>query len=490
MLVPHIKLDDIESFEEIELNEVYDISVQDNTNYFLSTESSGEILVHNSTKTWSFFQLLFLYCISNRNKRVIILRETAIACRDLVEPEWQDWLRDPCGRLKQLEDGEITDDEYEAFISVENLFQYLTENKTRHRYTFTATGSQIVFSGADNINKIIGKKHDIVWCNEPYRFPEEVMLQLLKRVTTALLLDWNPDRDHYIERFRDRPDCITIHSTFMDNPFLDPEVKKELLGTKPLSNEYYDFEVEHYLKMGRSDVEADVTLNHSEHLADILMCWDNEKHSTANKFHWEVYGLGIKSERPNRIFRWKECPDQDYYDLKVPEYVITDWGKVDPWAIIKGKYHDGRLYIHELNYDSENIIRSRMTSTERAQIEGTDEGIVTWMFNKLGIEKSCDIIADTNRPLKMAILRRMGWTVHGANKGKGSIIDGIDLVENLEVYYTRSSINAAYEQENYSRKVDTNGVVLEEPEDIDNHICDCVRYLALYLQAIGIIRTI
>jgi phage terminase large subunit len=74
-----------------------------------------------------------------------------------------------------------------------------------------------------------------------------------------------------------------------------------------------------------------------------------------------------------------------------------------------------------------------------------------------------------------------------AQKPKGSILDGIDLLDNLNVYYTKSSVNLAHEQENYSRKVDRYGIVLEEPEDKDNHLMDCVRYIATHLQSEGIL---
>ncbi len=84
----------------------------------------------------------------------------------------------------------------------------------------------------------------------------------------------------------------------------------------------------------------------------------------------------------------------------------------------------------------------------------------------------------------------MGFQAFGANKPKGSIIDGIDLLDNLEVYYTESSKNIAYEQENYSRKLDNKGIVLEEPEDMDNHLIDPTRYGALYLQSTGKIKLI
>jgi phage terminase large subunit len=76
-----------------------------------------------------------------------------------------------------------------------------------------------------------------------------------------------------------------------------------------------------------------------------------------------------------------------------------------------------------------------------------------------------------------------------AVKAPGSIIDGIDLLNKLKVYYTSDSPNLKYEQENYSYAVDRYGMVMEEPEDNNNHIAgDPPRYIAQYLFARGIIR--
>ena len=97
------------------------------------------------------------------------------------------------------------------------------------------------------------------------------------------------------------------------------------------------------------------------------------------------------------------------------------------------------------------------------------------------------VICDNNRPVKIALLRRKGYEIHLAQKPKGSILDGIDLIENLNVYYTKSSTYLAYEQENYSRKTDKFGTILEEPEDKDNHLMDCIRYIVTHLQSEGIL---
>ncbi len=50
--------------------------------------------------------------------------------------------------------------------------------------------------------------------------------------------------------------------------------------------------------------------------------------------------------------------------------------------------------------------------------------------------------------------------------------------------------NLKNEQENYSRLVDRYGVVLEEPEDLNNHLIDPARYIVAFLRAQGIIKII
>ncbi len=130
-----------------------------------------------------------------------------------------------------------------------------------------------------------------------------------------------------------------------------------------------------------------------------------------------------------------------------------------------------------------------MTAADLAQIDGVDEGMVKWLFGKLGIDRKLTIICDSNRPEKIRGLRAAGFDRAGsAIKGPGSIKDGIDLLCSMKVYYTSCSKNVKHEQENYSRKVDKYGVVLEEPEDVDNHTIDPARYVAQWLKKEGIIR--
>lgn len=453
-----------------------------------------------SSKTWSFFQLIYLYGITNKSKKILVLRDVAVDCRDIVETEFKEWLADPNSRIKEFEDGEITADELDELLAKENLSQHLTENLTKHRFTFKATGSTIIFNGADSLGKVIGKANDIVWVNEPYKFPKEVMLQLLKRLNVCLLLDWNPNMGHYIEDFRSRPDCIHIHSTFLDNPFLNKAVKDEILGTKPLLNEYYrdlKLDVQQYFEWKEEDIETDLKAKGIEQkvINDILLCYRNEHYKTADKWHWETYGLGIKSERPNKILRFKPITLRDYNAIDAVKYYGVDWGQVDPFGVVEIKYYDGAIYINELNYKSENQIRANLSNIDRAQIKeldnsfGVEGGLVVWLFRKLNIDIKSDIVCDTNRPLKIRALRDAGFSGSvPAIKGAGSIVDGINILESLDVYYTETSVNLKYESDNYSRKVDKFGEVLEEPEDKDNHLIDPSRYVVTFMTIRKILR--
>jgi len=166
---------------------------------------------------------------------------------------------------------------------------------------------------------------------------------------------------------------------------------------------------------------------------------------------------------------------------------------VDPFGIVEAKYYDGGLYLHELNYLSENQIKESLTPAELQRIHNPqdeeNQTLVKWVFSKLNVSKKSYIICDTNRPMKILALHQAGYDYSvEAPKPPGSIIDGIDLVSGLRVYYTSSSKNLKAEQENYSRIVDRYGIVLEEPEDRNNHLCDPVRYIALFLELMGIIK--
>jgi phage terminase large subunit len=61
-------------------------------------------------------------------------------------------------------------------------------------------------------------------------------------------------------------------------------------------------------------------------------------------------------------------------------------------------------------------------------------------------------------------------------KGKDSVNQGIQFVQDQKISITKRSINGIKEYRNYLWKVDKDGKVLNVPEDRFNHLMDAIRY--------------
>ena len=421
-----------------------------------------------SSKTFSLLQSYYLYATQHNEKRLSVWRDTKKDCKDTV-------LKDMRG----------------VYPKLPNYHTSVKFNKTESIFHF-ANDSTIEIAGTDDEEKIHGFQGDAIWINEPYKVPKETFDQLDMRTSDFVFIDWNPKKAHWIDDLKKNPRTIVIHSTFKDNPFCPPEQKAKILGYQPVklcdavtSKKLTEQHARKY------DIISNPVELTTKQIKELSRCINNEETNSANEFNWMVYGLGLKSEKPNRIFFWNKITYQDWLQLEAPVYYGVDWGAVDPMGILAAKYYDGGLYLHELNYSSENEIRERLSSTERHQIAGSDEGIITWLFNKLGIPQDAVIICDNNRVMKIRALRNSGWEYAiAARKAPGSIIDGIDGLNSITVYFTQESINIDYEQENYERNIDRYGIVLEEPKDENNHLMDPTRYVYQYLQEEGIIKVI
>lgn len=415
-----------------------------------------------SSKTYSLIDCFDLYARQNRDKRLTVWRDTKTDCRKTV---LQDMLRHfkTTARYK-------VDQEY---------------NKTESIFTY-GTSSTFEIHGTDDEETVHGLTQSAAWFNEPYKISRETFDQIDQRTSDFIFIDYNPKKGHWIEDLMKDPRSLVISSTFKDNPFCPEESRAKILSYQPVSACALVLDG---IMTENEAMEYDLATNPQGYdMAELIRCRENHNKNTANAFNWSVYGLGEKAERPNRIFRWDPMSPEEYRKLELRTWIGCDWGKVDPWAIIEAKYLDGCLYVRELNYLSENDIRLRMHHTELAQISGDEDGIVTYQFAKIGVAKNIEVVCDSNRPSKIAALRRHGWQAFGANKVKGSIIDGIDILHNLQVRFTSDSENIAFEQENYSYDVGNDGAILEEPEDINNHTIDAIRYIALYLHQRGIIK--
>lgn len=421
-----------------------------------------------SSKTYSLIDCFDLYAKANENKRLTVWRDTKTDCKKTVLHDTIKHLK-LTGRWKQG-------------------FEF---NKTESIITYN-TGSTFEIHGTDDEETVHGLTQQAAWLNEPYKISRDTFDQIDQRTDDFIFTDWNPKKAHWIEDLKKDPRTIVIKSTFKNNPFCPPEQKAKILSYQPVlrseaveSNlltmqECYDYNLDENPK--------ELT---TKQINELRRCLENEDKNSASNWKWSVYGLGEKAEKPNRIFQWQKISPNDYANIKATKYVGVDWGSQDPFGIVEAKYYDGKLYLNELNYSSENEIKNKLSTTEWTQVRSHEEGLVTWLFEKLNISKTDIIICDDNRPAKRNALVNAGFDYAlKASKGQDSIMHGIEILNNLEVYYTSISKNLEYEQENYSYMIDRYGNLTEKPEDKDNHILDPVRYIVKFLQQEGIIKNI
>lgn len=418
-----------------------------------------------SSKTYSLIDCYDLYCRNNENKRLTVWRDTKTDCKKTVFSDTKKRLR--------ATDRWLVDHKFNA---TELILLYSTD-------------STFEIHGTDDEETVHGLTQDGAWLNEPYKISRDTFDQIDQRTSDFLIIDWNPKKAHWIDDVKKDKRAIVIKSTFKNNPFCPPEQKRKILSYQPVSA---CEAVLNKLKTPEQLFEGDLEGLLDEVLAEAIRCLENHAQNSANAYKWSVYGLGEKAEKPHRIFKWTKIPNHEYEKIESRINIFgNDWGKIDPWGVLEAKLFDGALYLHQKNYLSENELRAKLSQHELLQVQKDDEGLVKKHFATLGIHQDAIIVCDSNRPNKIKALRAVGYEYAiAAVKGPNSIKDGIDLLQDMPVYFTESSVDLDYEQENYSYQVDRYGIVLEEPEDTDNHLMDCARYIAQWLRKEGYINKV
>jgi phage terminase large subunit len=86
------------------------------------------------------------------------------------------------------------------------------------------------------------------------------------------------------------------------------------------------------------------------------------------------------------------------------------------------------------------------------------------------------IFADAAEPKSIEEIKRAGFRIAAARKGKDSILHGINLIKSFDIHIHSKSLNLQKEQRTYKWKVDQNGDATNKPLDKNNHCWDAVRY--------------
>jgi len=171
---------------------------------------------------------------------------------------------------------------------------------------------------------------------------------------------------------------------------------------------------------------------------------------------WKVYGLGQLGEVEGKVFTdWiqiDEIPHEARHIGRGLDFGYTN----DPTAVTDIYFYNGGYILDELIY------QKGMSNQEIAT--ALKEGNVL-------------TVADSAEPKSIDEIKKHGITIVGADKGKDSIVHGIQLMQDQKISVTKRSVNVWREYMNYlwDKDKQTNQP-LNKPESGFDHALDGIRY--------------
>lgn len=318
--------------------------------------------------------------------------------------------------------------------------------------TYTPTGQKILFRGLDDPLKVTSITVDAgalcwMWIEEAYEVMSEDDFDMLDEsirgecpphLWKQITLTFNPwNEKHWLKRrFFDAPDpdVLALTTTYMCNEWLD---QKDLaLFEKMKANNPRRYAVAGL--GGWGVVDGLVYENWKEQSFDLI---------SKN----EYMGLDEASRQSkNWVFR------EDVVTRCGLDFGYTNDPTASPIMFLDIK--NGRLYIWDELYE-------------------------TGLSNRKIYERLCSMgygkelyTADSAEPKSIDELRYLGMRVKGAKKGRDSISNGIQWIQNLQIIVHPRCVNFLTEISNYSWDKDKFGKKLNAPIDSFNHLMDAMRY--------------
>ena len=305
--------------------------------------------------------------------------------------------------------------------------------------TRKSTGQKILFRGLDDPLKVTSITVDKgflcwAWLEEAYEVTKEADFDILDEsirgeCPAPLFKQWtitfNPwNERHWLKkRFFDNPDAETLAIT-----------------TNDMCNEWLD-------------------------AADIRVFEDMKKR---NPRRYAVAGLGGWGIVDGLIYEnWREESfnhTSEKFQREHPEIISAfglDFGYTnDPSTLFCGllDLKTKQLFVFDELYE-----------------KGLSNKRIAARITEMGYSKE-RITADSAEPKSIDELKGMGLRVHGAAKGKDSIQNGIQWIQDLEIIIHPRCVNFLTEISNYTWDTDKFGVKLNTPIDDFNHLMDAMRY--------------
>lgn len=219
------------------------------------------------------------------------------------------------------------------------------------------------------------------------------------------------------------------------------------------SNEFW---VQNRIMVERNDYDfIIITYKDNEALSEnIVKSLEQRKN---RKGWWQVYGLGILGEIEGKIYTDWAIIDSIFHEAKLIRCGIDFGYTNDPTSIVFIYSYLGSYILDQITF------KKGLSNKQIADIILSQE-----------VEVLC--IADSAEPKSIDEIASYGITIVGAEKGRDSIVNGIQLVQNQRISVTKRSIDIIKEYRNYLWMTDRDGKVLNVPESGFDHSMDAIRY--------------
>jgi phage terminase large subunit len=175
-----------------------------------------------------------------------------------------------------------------------------------------------------------------------------------------------------------------------------------------------------------------------------------------NANFWKVYGLGQLGDAEDRIYKDWQIIDDIPHEARLFRRGVDFGYTNDPTAIVDVYEYNGGLIVDEQCYQT-GMLNRQIAETLKALPQ-----VLT--------------IADSSEPKSIDEIKGYGVQIIGAEKGQGSVRQGINYLQGQKVSITKRSLNLIREYRNYFWMKDRDGKLLNEPDGGDDHALDAVRY--------------
>jgi len=304
-----------------------------------------------------------------------------------------------------------------AILKGLNRYKDSQYNKSTLKYTFT-NGSYIEFFSTDQPDKLRGARRTDLYINECNNVPFDAYTQLATRTSGTIWLDYNPSNLFWVDKeLIGQPDTDYITLTYKDNDALPESIVREIEKAK-----------------------------------------EKAKTSTYWANWWKVYGLGEQGSLEGVcIPDWKEI-DRIPEDARLMAYGMDFGYSVDPTTLIAlYKWNDAYIY-------DEVLYKKGMLNRD-----------ISRFISQQDIKEN--IVADSAEPKSIAELQGYGHSIYGVTKGRDSVVYGINLINQNEIYVTARSKNLKRELQGYVWAKDKEGNTLQKPTGEHPDCIDAARYV-------------